>query len=115
MEELVSLVISDALSTSDMTCRIIKSGHFAIVLADFDWLETKRATVAQLFDRFVLPPSAKPNSHRAEVLLMAVCSGVITLGPAGNFSHNLELSDLPSSFSQQINNFERMLAWKFLA
>jgi len=84
-----------------------------MVSADFDWLSTPRASVEQLFDRFVIPDDGGVNRHRAEVLLMAVCDGVMTVGANGTFFHRLSLSDLPPALSDRAKNAARALAWQF--
>ena len=112
MDELVSLVVRDVALQSAFRCEIYREDRFALVISDHDWLKTPNATVAQLFDRFVIPPSGRPNCHRAEVLLAAVCSGVMTIGVSGDFSRSLDGSELPPPLAAKTGLGARMLAWK---
>ena len=54
-----------------------------------------------------------PNSHRAEVLLNAVCDGVFTDGPAGVYGRVLRREDLPAPLLAEAHNSVRFLAWVF--
>ena len=113
MSELISLVSRDVASFKQFKVQIHRDGPYAMITSDCDWMVTERATLEELFDRFVLPSSARPNSHRSEVLLSAVCEGVLALGMNGNFSSGLEITEVPATMAEIAVSAVRALIWKF--
>lgn len=113
MSQLISLVLRDAACFEHFTVQIHRDGPYAMVSSDCDWMATERARLEELFDRFVLPLPARPNSHRSEVLLIAVCEGVLTLGASGNFSSGLKITDVPAALASLARTAVRAFIWKF--
>lgn len=111
-EELLEAVLRDVQGRTS-SYRLVEEGRFHLVAADVDWLETTNASVMDLFHRFVIPTPMVPNSHRAEVLLNAVCDGVFTEGPAGVYGRIIRREDLPARLLVEAHNSVRFLAWVF--
>jgi len=112
MEELISCVMSDVSGVGNIKAKLVRSGNFAGVSADVDWMYTERAAFGDLFERFVIPTPMRPNSHRAEVLLVSVCSGLLTQGQAGDFSIRLTWEDVPNAIRVEAGS-ARILIWRF--
>lgn len=113
--QLLSAVLMDLAEHKGFRAEVIRDGDFCLVGADVDWLITDRAPFEALFSRFVIPNARGPNTFRAEVLLAAVCEGILTLGHGENYSQRLSVSELPSSISAAAKGKVRTLIWKFLA
>ena len=111
--ELLSLVMKDLGEERGFSASVYRAGQFSMVCADVDWMKSNNASFDQLFDRFVLPNSNRPNTHRAEVLLVAVCQGMLTVGQGGAFSRDLQMTEVPEEFARAAKIATRALIWKF--
>ena len=112
-KELLALVVKDLGEQGEFSASVYRSGLFSMVCANVDWLRSDSASFEQLFDRFVLPNTKRPNSHRAEVLLVAVCQGVLTIGQGGTFSRDLNMTEVPEDLARAAKLAARALIWKF--
>lgn len=113
MSELIARVLQDVGGQVEFASEVWRKGPFAMVCANVDWMTSEHASFEELFDRFVLPTPKRVNAHRAEVLLVAVCDGVLAMGSGRTFSSNLELSDIPIEMAERAELATRALIWKY--
>jgi hypothetical protein len=112
MEGLISSVTQDVSGIGNVSAKVVRSGAFAGISADVDWMRTERASFHELFERFVIPTPMTPNSHRAEILLVAVCGGLLTEGEIGDLSMGLTWADVPDAVKVETRP-ARILVWRF--
>jgi hypothetical protein len=53
------------------------------------------------------------NTHRAEITILAVADGLLTVGIAGEFSFGLTLEDVPDAMKKAAAASTRALIWRF--
>ncbi|HEY1710594.1 MAG TPA: hypothetical protein VGG10_20155 [Rhizomicrobium sp.] len=111
--QLVSRVMEDIAGIPGIVSEVLNIGPFTMVAADWDWMITDQAKFEELFERFVIPTPMRPNSYRAEILLVAVCDGVITQGRCGSFALSLSSAELPAEMAEKLVSSARALVWRF--
>src|SRR5688572_28959508 len=110
--QLLAAGLTDLSEHAGLHAEIIQEGGFAFVGANVDWLKTERAPFEELFVRFVTSNARAPNTFRAEVLLAAMCDGILVLGEGTEYSKGLTLK-VPASIARATQSKIRSLIWKF--
>lgn len=111
--QLLAAVLTDLSEHEGLYAEIIQEGGFTFVGANVDWLKTNRAPFEELFVRFVTSNVRAPNTFRAEVLLAAMCDGILVLGEGTEYSKDLTLKGVPASIARATQSKTRSLIWKF--
>jgi hypothetical protein len=111
-EALTNLVVLDVLEAGASDIQIKLDGGFVGVSADVDWMRSQVADFDALFRRIV-PSCKRQNGFRAEVVLMAVSSGLLAFGHGPTFQANLLELDIPLSLRNMNGADRRVLVWRF--
>jgi hypothetical protein len=111
--QLLAAVLTDLSEHTGFHAEVIQEGSFTFVGANVDWLKTDRVPFEELFVRFVTSNARAPNTFRAEVLLAAVCEGILVLGEGAAYSQGLTLERLPPTIASSAKTKLRSLVWKF--
>ena len=109
---LVTLVVQDALEAGAGNVRIKCDGDYVGIFADIDWMNSPFAGFEELFQRLVPIGEKRPNAHRAEIVLMAVSSGVFVSGDGAHFEACLPEEDIPMSLRDLAAQSRRGLIWR---
>jgi hypothetical protein len=110
--QFVAHVVEDASLRDARRIEVLCDGDWRLVAADVDWMDLPERSVAELFDRFINCPEKGANMFRAEVLIRAAASALWTIGPAGEFSHNLKPDEIPAAFVEVAQNAARTIVWR---
>jgi hypothetical protein len=85
-----------------------------MVASDVDWMDVPGFPLPELFGRFVPSRAPNPNQFRAEVLVMAAASALVTVGRAGQLSKDFALADLPTDIAEIAREAERAVIWRLV-
>lgn len=110
MDHLISHVLEDVVDAGATNMTALRSGAFACVQAEIDWLAIPALSVSELFTRIV--PNGRVNSHRSEIMLAAFADGYYSTGEAGPIRSGLMSQDIPEAFLAQASKPGRCLVWR---
>jgi hypothetical protein len=110
MNHLISHVLDDVISAGATSVTVLRSGAFACVQAEIDWLAKPGLSVPELFSRIV--PNGRVNSHRSEIMLAAFADGYVSTGEAGPIQGGLPSQQIPAAFLAQTTKPGRCLVWR---